>query len=255
MALPKLKQFEEMLKLLDNSLTKEEFVSAFKIVVEMVQKLKKTNEEEFILMHDALKKLTQQVKDDSAYDVQEAKKTVERMAVEALKKVSEKLKAVKDGKKGDKGDRGEKGEDGYTPIKGYDYFDGKDGEQGPPGKDGAAGTTVRVGWGAHPLTVMATGVAIDKNTRFIDFRGAGVSSVTRSANGVLTVTIGGGGAGSTVETPTGTVNASNTTFTPSAEPQYVVADGITYFDGAGYTWGGTDIVMDIPPSVYIRVII
>jgi len=118
------------------------------------------------------------------------------------------------------------------------------------------GTTRRLGWGAHPLTVMATGVAIDKNVRFIDFRGAGVTSVVRSSTGVLTVTVGGGGGGgSTVETPTGTVNASNAVFTPSAEPQYVVADGITSFAGAGYTWNGTTITMDIPPSQYIRAII
>lgn len=67
--------------------------------------------------------------------------------------------------------------------------------------------------------------------------------------------ISASGSGITIETPTGTVNASNTTFTPTAEPLYVVADGIQYFDGAGYAWGGTDIVMDVPPSSYIRAVI
>lgn len=58
--------------------------------------------------------------------------------------------------------------------------------------------------------------------------------------------------GFTIETPTGLVNASNTTFTPSAQPYYVVADGITYFAGAGYTWSSPNIVMDVPPSQYIK---
>lgn len=64
-----------------------------------------------------------------------------------------------------------------------------------------------------------------------------------------------GGSGVSVETPVGTVNALNATFTPSAEPLWMVGDGITYLAGAGYTWTGTDINMDVPPSQYIRAII
>ncbi len=59
----------------------------------------------------------------------------------------------------------------------------------------------------------------------------------------------------TVETPVGSVNASNTTFTVSAEPSWVVSDGITYFDGAGYSYAALSITMDVPPSQYIRAII
>lgn len=56
----------------------------------------------------------------------------------------------------------------------------------------------------------------------------------------------------TIETPSGDVDALNVTFTPTSEPIYVVADGITYFDGAGYTYVAPDIIMDVPPSQYIR---
>lgn len=73
-------------------------------------------------------------------------------------------------------------------------------------------------------------------------------------NGKIYVT-DAGGAGDTVEIPAGTVNASNTVFTPTAEPKWVVADGVTYYDGAGYTWNGTTITMDIAPSIYIRAIV
>lgn len=66
---------------------------------------------------------------------------------------------------------------------------------------------------------------------------------------------GGGPGGITVETPTGTVNGSNTTFTVSAEPQWVVADGVTYYDGTGYTYAALTITMDVAPSASIRAII
>ncbi len=66
---------------------------------------------------------------------------------------------------------------------------------------------------------------------------------------------GGGSSGSSgtvYYTPIGTVNASNTVFTVTAEPTSVIADGITYFANAGYTYAALTITMDIPPSQYVR---
>lgn len=77
-------------------------------------------------------------------------------------------------------------------------------------------------------------------------------------NGLDTITIAssGGGGGFTIETPTGAVDGSNDTFTVSAEPAYIVADGIAYFSGAGYVFNPPDeIVLDVPPSQYIRVFV
>lgn len=59
----------------------------------------------------------------------------------------------------------------------------------------------------------------------------------------------------TVETPTGTVDASNASFTVTAEPLWVVSDGIIYFNGAGYTYAALSITMEVPPSQFIRAII
>lgn len=59
----------------------------------------------------------------------------------------------------------------------------------------------------------------------------------------------------TATTPIGTINSVNTSFTVTAEPKWVVSDGITYFDGAGYTYAALSITMDVPPSQYIRAII
>lgn len=82
------------------------------------------------------------------------------------------------------------------------------------------------------------------------------TNVTLSAafvNGIPKVTINStGGSGVTIETPTGSVDGSNTQFTPTSKPTYVVADGATYFENAGYTWDGTHINMTVAPSQYIR---
>ena len=80
--------------------------------------------------------------------------------------------------------------------------------------------------------------------------GAGIT-ITPTADGRKRISATGSG-GITIETPTGTVNAVNTTFTPTKEPLYAVADGIQYFESAGYTWDGTRIVFDVPPSQYVR---
>jgi hypothetical protein len=68
-------------------------------------------------------------------------------------------------------------------------------------------------------------------------------------------TTGGGGGGVTVEIPAGTIDSSNTAFTVSATPKWIVSDGITYFNGAGYSITGLNITMELPPSGYLRAII
>lgn len=83
------------------------------------------------------------------------------------------------------------------------------------------------------------------------FEGAGYSIVG------LTVTldnpIGTGGfirsaygSGITVETPSGTVDDSNVTFTVANEPKYIVINGAQYFAGAGYSYAGGTITLDNP---------
>lgn len=64
---------------------------------------------------------------------------------------------------------------------------------------------------------------------------------------------GGSSSGSTTPLiPTGTVNSTNAVFGVTARPSSVVSDGITYFDGAGYSYSSLSITLDIPPSSYIR---
>lgn len=58
----------------------------------------------------------------------------------------------------------------------------------------------------------------------------------------------------TVSTPTGLVNGSNTVYTVATTPLYVVADNQTYFENFGYTRVGTTITMDVAPFNFIRAI-
>jgi len=107
--------------------------------------------------------------------------------------------------------------------------------------------------GGSNLSVFKNGQLISSSTR-LDFVGSGVS--VENDGGRTKVTINAGsGTGVTVETPTGTVDATNASFTVTAEPKWIVSDGITYFDGAGYTYAALSITMDVPPSQFIRAII
>lgn len=65
---------------------------------------------------------------------------------------------------------------------------------------------------------------------------------------------GGGGAGVTAETPSGTVDGSNATFTVSNEPSFVIIDGMFRVSGFGYTYSGGTITVDplTPPTSFIR---
>ena len=56
----------------------------------------------------------------------------------------------------------------------------------------------------------------------------------------------------TFETPTGTVDGSNTTFSVTATPQFVIVDGISYFENNGYTIVGLTITTSVPPSGFIK---
>lgn len=57
-----------------------------------------------------------------------------------------------------------------------------------------------------------------------------------------------GGGGHTFETPTGTINGSNTTFTVANTPAYIIINGVTYFEGHGYELSDLTITTDFAPE-------
>ena len=80
-------------------------------------------------------------------------------------------------------------------------------------------------------------------------------SVRRDASGAYVITYtgtGGSGGGTTYEVPIGTIDGQNASFVVTEEPKSVISDGLKYFDGAGYTYSAPNVVMDIPPSSFIR---
>lgn len=81
------------------------------------------------------------------------------------------------------------------------------------------------------------------------------TGVTISTNVIGQKVISASSSGVVVETPTGSVNGSNASFTVTAEPEWIVADGIIYFAGAGYTYSALTVTMDVAPSQFIRAII
>jgi len=110
---------------------------------------------------------------------------------------------------------------------------------------GTAGVLLLAEQGSSPAATSGYGkvyVKTDGNIYYLD------------ENGVETQ-LNTSGSGVTVETPSGTVNSVNASFTVTAEPKWVVSDGITYFANNGYTYAALAITMDIAPSAYIRAII
>lgn len=81
--------------------------------------------------------------------------------------------------------------------------------------------------------------------------GAGVT-LTRNSDGTTTISAVSSGLG--IETPVGAVDGSNTSYTVSNEPLFIMADGMVRFEGEGYTYLAGTITMDalIPPVEYIR---
>lgn len=61
-----------------------------------------------------------------------------------------------------------------------------------------------------------------------------------------------GGSGITFETPTGTVNGTNVTFTVTNVPKFIIVDGVSYFEGQGYSRATLTLTTDIAPAGFIR---
>ena len=175
----------------------------------------------------------------------------------------------KDGEQGPMGLPGEKGEPGK---------DGRDGRDGRDGESPDINTVIKEVLSRVPKPKEVSVEDILKRIKLpetknylskddlIDylrrggFRGGGISSVAHDAtlagDGTISDPLRVLSTGSvTVETPTGTVDSSNVTFTVTAIPKWIVIDGLTYFDGQGYTIVGLTLTTDIPPTGFIRAIL
>lgn len=58
--------------------------------------------------------------------------------------------------------------------------------------------------------------------------------------------------GARIEIPSGSANGSNTSFTVSKIPKYIVADGASYFQDKGYTLSGKTLTLTTAPISFVR---
>lgn len=58
----------------------------------------------------------------------------------------------------------------------------------------------------------------------------------------------GGSGGFTLLPATGTINGSNTTFTFTEKPTYIVSDGAWYRENVGWSWSGLTATMFVAPN-------
>ena len=166
------------------------------------------------------------------------------------------------GEKGEKGDsivgpQGIPGKDGKTPIAGVDFPLPKDGKDGEPGKDGI-GIPGRDGANGSPDTpdqVVEKVNSADKKVTLSAIEGLlqeiqDIKQAIRQKSGGS----GGGGMGNVIaETPTGTVNGANVTFTLTSTPKsnslILLQNGQFMRNGASfeYTLSGKTITLNVAP--------
>lgn len=67
---------------------------------------------------------------------------------------------------------------------------------------------------------------------------------------ILTSSKSSGGGGFTELAATGTVNGTNTDFTFTEKPDYIVFDSAWYKENAGWTWNGGTLTatLSVPPQ-------
>ena len=240
----KLKKLEELLKLVNESISRDEFVQAFENVLKHVIDAEKKSlgrvDEKMVGVIDGLTAQVDALKLSSTKDFTSLKKEIQT-TIDAIKLeqkntmnfVYDKVSKLKNGKDG---------RDGRAGLDGRAGKDGKDGKDGVDGKDGAPGR----GGGGKGFTLYVNGVKKLFTAQTLNITGSGVTY--NFANGRNDVTITGGSGAFSVLTATGTIDGSNATFTFASEPALVVLNGMTYRNGAGVTITTTTAVFDVAPQ-------
>jgi hypothetical protein len=251
-------ELQKMLAALDpERLTKEEFVQSLEAVVGVVNKIDQRNISEFEQIREYLTALSAKVQADTSMNFvthkNEVSSHISSLISSLERRVNEALAQVQDGIDGKDADEERIVETVLAripkpePIVIPEIDLTEINERIAKVEEGVKRAATRPsGWGAHPLVIQDEGTAVDKIARVINFKGAGVTA-TRTATGVVNVTIAGGG-GASFETPTGTVNDTNLTFTVANTPLYIIVNGIIYFSGTGVfvSYAGGTITLNTP---------
>jgi hypothetical protein len=236
-------ELQKMLAALDpERLTKEEFVDAWEQMITAFKQIEERNMQELEQLKDFVTALSAKVQADTSMNFVSFKNDTSSNISSQLssfeKRINERIAEVQDGLDGKDADEERIVETVLAripkpePIVIPEIDLTEINERIAKAEEGIKRAATRPsGWGAHPLVIQDEGTAVDKIARVINFKGAGVTA-TRTATGVVNVTIAGGG-GASFETPTGTVNDTNLTFTVANTPLYIIVNGLIYFSGTG----------------------
>jgi len=207
-------------------------------------------------------------------EINKIKGELKQETIEAIKSA---LKELAPSLKGEKGDEGDSvvGSPGYTPIKGVDYFDGKDGYTPIAGKDYPDTkqiiSEIRKATNKIKLPQPQDGKTPIKGIDYFTPDEINkIISETKKAINMKKITgrfdeieklikelekgqkrIGqsrimyGGGGGIHIETPSGTKNGTNTSFTVTHKPKLMTFNGQVIFEGAGYSLSGDGLTVTL----------
>lgn len=188
-----------------------------------------------------------------------------------LRSIAEQMLALPIGPQGIAGSPGRDGRDGKdaAPVN-YDLLarmasdlipPPRDGRDGRPGRDGVSPSVDEIVNALFASKRLTLDEIVDlrphlDNLRRAVMRGGGDTVAAGSGvtitqnNGVKTISVSSSGLA--FETPSGTINGVNTTFTVVHTPSYIVIDGVSYFENDGYTRIGLNLTVSVPPTGFIR---
>lgn len=118
------------------------------------------------------------------------------------------------------------------------------------------GTPITFRGGARGIYVYIGGVKKGIMNMLNFAAGTGMAIAYSKVNGLDTITFDASASGGiTVETPPEPANAVTAIFTVTAKPKWIVSDGTTYYEGAGYSYAALAVTLNVAPSSFIRAII
>ena len=285
---PREKQFKAMLELLGTSMTREEFLSAFKEVVAYVKNIDIKTENaihnEFKTISESVKTAVSRMENENKGNVTQELETAKtelennmnKMLLEHEAMMSEatsKIDSIKNGENGKDGQGIDEQAvvqqiislmpipEEETPEEIRDMLETLEGNErldisaikGVDELKDQMKVTQTVTGGARGMFLYINGVK-QGIVSMMNIVGTGVA--TSVVGGLLTITITGGSGGSSIETPTGTVDGSNLIFTVTQTPLYTIVDGISKFSGVHYSYSAGTITLfaDNAPTQYIKTV-
>lgn len=175
------------------------------------------------------------------------------------------------GERGEQGKPGRDGKNGKDGKAGRDGADGKDGKDGRDGKDAKAPSLTPIVKKLRDFIEEKLGEGLVQLRNHVASKTYSISELegmegattgqvpTKQADGSWaprTPSGSGGGGSLAVETPTGTVNDSNTSFAVENEPAYIVINGMMYVEGTGlytsYSAGTITLSSPVGTGGFIR---